>query len=383
MREKIKNNYMVLIIIILTVFLTVTFQKAGMKEYARFNTDTIHYEKGTVVDVSAENLEYDDILKLQLGTQELKVKLLEGQEKGKEITVTNYLTNTHSVYAKIGTKLIIEADRPENLESYYTVYNYDRGIPATACILVLFLAVIGIGRGKGVKAIAGLGYSLYLVVYLLLPMVFSGHSPIFMSIICAVLSTAVTLLLLNGQSRKTLSAVLATTLGVCFSLLFFVIMSKMTHIDGFSTSEAEGLILIQQSTGLRIKDVLFAGVLISSLGAIMDVGMSIVSALYELQHHNPQIGARELFHSGMEIGKDMIGTMTNTLILAFTGNAFVTLLVFVSYQVQINQLINSNYLSIEIAQGVCGTFGIVATVPIASAITAIMAGNRKHRNNLK
>lgn len=377
MREKIKNNYIVLSIIILTVFLTVTFQKVGMKEYARFNTETIHYEKGTVVDVSAENLEYDDMLKLHLGTQELKVKLLEGQEKGKEIEVTNYLTNTHSVYAEKGTKLIIEADRPENLESYYTVYNYDRSIPTAACILVLFLAVISIGRGKGVKAIAGLGYSLYLVVYLLLPTVFSGYSPIFMSIVCAILSTAVTLLLLNGQSHKTLAAVLATTLGVCFSLLFFMIMSKLTHIDGFSASEAEGLILIQQSTGLQIKEVLFAGVLISSLGAIMDVGMSIVSALYELHYHKPELGRAELFHSGIEIGKDMIGTMTNTLILAFTGSAFVTLLVFVSYQVQLNQLLNSNYLSIEIAQGVCGTFGIVATVPIASLITACILGKSK------
>ncbi len=127
----------------------------------------------------------------------------------------------------------------------------------------------------------------------------------------------------------------------------------------FSSSEAESLILIHESTGLKIKDLLFAGVLISSLGAIMDVGMSIVSSLYEVQHHNPSITARQLFRSGIEIGKDMIGTMTNTLILAFTGSAFITLLVFISYQVQFNQLFSSNYMAIEIAQGVCGTFGIV------------------------
>lgn len=100
--------------------------------------------------------------------------------------------------------------------------------------------------------------------------------------------------------------------------------------------KAESLILIHESTGLKIKDLLFAGVLISSLGAIMDVGMSIVSSLYEVQHHNPSITARQLFRSGIEIGKDMIGTMTNTLILAFTGSAFITLLVFISYQVQFN-----------------------------------------------
>lgn len=377
MREKIKNHYMVFSIIVLTIFLTMIFQKYGIKEYARFNTDTIHYEKGIVVDVSGEEIEYNKDLKLRLGTQELKVRLTSGEEKGKEITVQNYLTNTHSVYAKKNTKLIVNADRPEDTESYYTVYNYDRSNPTIACIVILMLAIIAIGRGKGVKAIAGLGYSMYLVVYMLLPAVFSGYSPILLSILCAVLSTAVTLLLLNGQSQKTLSAVLATTGGVFFSLALFMVMSHLTHIDGFSTSEAEGLILIQQATGLHIKDVLFAGVLISSLGAIMDVGMSIVSALYELHYHNPQLRTKELFRSGIEIGKDMIGTMTNTLILAFTGSAFVTLLVFVSYQVQANQLFNSNYLSIEIAQGICGTFGIVATVPIASAITAVVLGKKK------
>ena len=146
---------------------------------------------------------------------------------------------------------------------------------------------------------------------------------------------------------------------------------------------AEDLILINEATGLRIKDLLFAGVLISSLGAIMDVGMSIVSALFELLHHNPELSAGELFKSGIEIGKNMIGTMTNTLILAFTGSAFITLLVFVSYQVQANQLFNSNYIAIEIAQGICGTFGIVLTVPIASAVSAVMLiRNKKEQEQI-
>lgn len=377
MKEKIKNHYIVFGIIILTVFLSMIFQRTGIKEYARFNTDTLHYEKGIVVEVSAENLEYNKDLKLKLGTQDLKVRMLEGEERGKEITVTNYLTTTHSVYAKVNTRLIINADRPENTEVYYTVYNYDRTYPTVGCIMILLLVIIAIGRGKGIKAIAGLGYSLYLVVCLLLPTVFSGYSPIGMSVACAVLSTAVTLLLLNGQSKKTFAAILATTIGVFFSLLLFLLMSSMTHIDGFSTEEAEGLIMIQESTGLQIKDVLFAGVLISSLGAIMDVGMSIVSALYEVYNHNTNLGVKELFQSGIEIGKDMIGTMTNTLILAFAGSAFVTLLVFVSYQVQANQLFNSNYLSIEIAQGVCGTFGIVATVPAAALIAAMTLGKKR------
>ena len=348
-----------------------------MKSYSRYSTDSLHYEQGKVVEVSSENLEYDEELGLYLGNQILKIEITGGEQKGEIIEVSNYLTKTHNVYAQNGMKLIINADTPENAEPYYTVYNYDRNIPILSCCIILAAAIICIGRGKGVKAILGLGYSMFIIIYLVIPAVFSGYSPIWMSILCAVLSTAVTLLLLNGQSKKTYAAIIATTIGVLFALLLFMLMSWMLHLNGFSSSEAESLILIHESTGLKIKDLLFAGVLISSLGAIMDVGMSIVSSLYEVQHHNPAITAKQLFRSGIEIGKDMIGTMTNTLILAFTGSAFITLLVFISYQVQFNQLFSSNYMAIEIAQGVCGTFGIVLTVPVASAVAAcILTGKR-------
>ena len=377
MLGKIKENKIVLGIIFLTILLVMLLQNFGYQSYARYVTDTLHYEQGIVVEISDSELHYDEELKIYLGTQNLKVKMTEGNEKGTVIEVTNYLTKTHNVLAKQNMSLIINVDRPEQVEPYYTVYNYDRRFALIACVAVLFAAIFCIGGGKGVRAVCGLMYSLFVIVGFLLPAVFSGWSPIWTGILTAVLSTAVTLLLLNGQSKKTLAAILATTIGMIFALVFFKIMSALVHIDGFSSAEAEGLILINEETGLQIKDVLFAGVLISSLGAIMDVGMSIVSALCVVYLHNPTLNKREIFHSGIEIGKDMIGTMTNTLILAFAGSAFITLLVFISYQVQFNQLINSNYLCIEIAQGICGTFGIVLTIPAASAIMAGLL-TRKH-----
>ena len=329
------------------------------------------------MEISNEEIEYDENLKLYLGTQDLKVKMIEGDEKGSTIEVTNNITKTHNVVAKPNMPLIINVDTPEELEPYYTVYNYDRRFSMAACTVLLMAAIICIGGSKGLKSIAGLLYSMFIIIGFLLPAVFSGWSPICTSIITAVLSTSVTLLLLNGQSLKTVAAIGATTAGVLFSLLFFTVISTLIHIDGFSSSEAEGLVLINEGTGLQIHDVLFAGILISSLGAIMDVGMSIVSSLYEVYVHNPTLNGKEIFHSGIEIGKDMIGTMTNTLILAFTGNSFITLLIFISYQIQFNQLINSNFFSIEIAQGLCGTFGIVLTIPIASIIMALLLTRRK------
>lgn len=379
--NELKENRVVIIIMLITIIAAGFFNQYLAKDYSRVNNDSTDFVSGKIVEITSSNLEYDQDLKINLGKQVVVVEILEGKSTGKRVEIDNYLTAAHNVEVAIGSKVIISADEPDGIDSYYTVYNFDRGLGMIIFTCVLLLVIIAIGRGKGVKAILGLAYTLYLVIFLLLPTVFSGYSPVLMSIICVALSTIVTLMLLNGASKKTYSAIVATVLGVVLSAGGFYLMSLVLKVNGFSVDEAESLVLINQAMGLSIKDILFAGILISSLGAIMDVGMSIVSALSELFHHQPNLTQKQIFDSGIEIGKDMIGTMTNTLILAFTGSAFVSLLVLFSYNVDIKQLLSSNYIAIEFAQGIAGTLGIVLTVPIASFISAWALTNKKSNNN--
>lgn len=379
--NELKENRVVIIIMLITIIAAGFFNQYLAKDYSRVNNDSTDFVSGKIVEITSSNLEYDQDLKINLGKQVVVVEILEGKSTGKRVEIDNYLTAAHNVEVAIGSKVIISADEPDGIDSYYTVYNFDRGLGMIIFTCVLLLVIIAIGRGKGVKAILGLAYTLYLVIFLLLPTVFSGYSPVLMSIICVALSTIVTLMLLNGASKKTYSAIVATVLGVVLSAGGFYLMSLVLKVNGFSVDEAESLVLINQATGLSIKDILFAGILISSLGAIMDVGMSIVSALSELFHHQPNLTQKQIFDSGIEIGKDMIGTMTNTFILAFTGSAFVSLLVLFSYNVDIKQLLSSNYIAIEFAQGIAGTLGIVLTVPIASFISAWALTNKKSNNN--
>ena len=174
MLRKIKQNYIVLILIFLSVLTILILQNFGFKSYSRYSTDTLHYDKGVVVEISNEDIEYDKELKIYLGSQDLKIKMSEGIQKGKIIEVTNYLTKTHNVHAKIHMPLIINIDQPDNIEPYYTVYNYDRTFSLFACAAVLAAAIFCIGGGKGLKSIAGLLYSMLLIIEFLLPAVFSG-----------------------------------------------------------------------------------------------------------------------------------------------------------------------------------------------------------------
>lgn len=367
--KELKENRFVIIIMIATMIISFLFNQYMTKDYSRISNDNTDFVSGKVIEVTSSNLNYDQDLKINLGKQVVVVELLEGKSAGKQVTLDNYVTAVHNVEVDIGSKVIISADEPDQIDAYYTVYNHDRDLGMGIFVIILFLVVIAMGRGKGIKAILGLVYTLYLVVFILLPTVFSGYSPVLMSVICVALSAIVTLMLLNGASKKTYSAILATVLGVILSAGAFYIISTVLKINGFSVDEVESLVLINQATNLSIKDILFAGILISSLGAIMDVGMSIVSSLSEVYYHQPSLSRKQIFDSGIEIGKDMIGTMSNTLILAFTGSAFVSLLVLFSYNVDIKQLLNSNYIAIEFAQGIAGTLGIVLTVPIASFIS--------------
>ena len=147
------------------------------------------------------------------------------------------------------------------------------------------------------------------------------------------------------------------------------------HITGCNLDAAEDLVLIAQATGLRLGDVLLSGVMVSALGAVMDVAVSMGASLGEISGLNPEMGRTELFRSGMNIGRDMIGTMTNTLILAFAGSSQATLMVLISYGVQYNQLMSSNFLTLEAAQGIAGSMAVVLTVPISAAVCAVGYGH--------
>ena len=137
--------------------------------------------------------------------------------------------------------------------------------------------------------------------------------------------------------------------------------------------------MIVQGTGLDIRTLLFAGIMISSVGAVMDVAVSILSALREVAIAAKAPTPGMLFRSGMNLGQDMIGTMSNTLIFAFTGGALTTMMVFCSYGIQFHQLLSSDFLAVELVQGLCSTAAVILSVPVAAVMGAAFYGkNRKH-----
>lgn len=328
------RNRLILEIVVLLAVVIMILNPVPGNEYRRYATDTLHYVRAEVLEIQSEELQ-DSTLGTgqQLGLQHLLVCLADGLE----VELDNYLTETHNVLTHEGDSVIVCVDAPENAAPYYTVYNYDRTNPLLALVTVFVLLLLLLGKRKGLDACLSILFTLLFIVQVTLPVLYNGGPPMLMGLITVLLSTMATLALMHGPTKQCVLGIMATLLGELAACLLFAVFSHLFHLTGFQTDSAEGLLLIAQNTGLDIRTLLFAGMMISSLGAVMDVAVSILAALREVALASDKPERGKLFRSCMNMGQDFIGTMSNTLIFAFTGGALSTMLVFYSYGVQTQQ----------------------------------------------
>jgi uncharacterized membrane protein len=297
------------------------------------------------------------------------MELLTGPDKGTRVLLNNFVTRTDNKPASVGTKMIVNS-----YDGFQTgmISSYSREIPSYILGLIFFAAVALIGRRKGLKALFALAFTLVCVLFLFVPMLLRGVNPVVASSVVVVLSTAVTLLALNGLSPKTIiagaSCILCTFIAGGIALAF----GAVTNFSTYNTPETENLIFIAQNTALGIHDVIFAGIIIATSGAMMDTTMSLASALQEMKELNPETPAEQIMKSGMNIGRDVMGTMTNTLILAFTGSGVNSLLVIFMYNMPYKRIINMDLLIAEIMKGMSGSTAIALSIPITALLASRM-----------
>lgn len=313
----------------------------------------------------------------RIGTQELEIRILSGAHKDEILTLTNYMSALFNVDVSEGDRVIVRLITREDGSYYASMFNYDRGLVIGIALLAFCAVLALLGGWKGIRALLGLVFTLACIWFLLIPGLIRGWSGIWLTIgICAV-TTAGCLILLDGFTKKSLCAVLGCIGGVAAAGLFASIVGAITPLNGFNMSEAENLLLYGADKGLKISGLLVCGVLIAALGAVMDTSMNIASAIWELHERNPKLNARELFKSGMNIGRDAMGTMANTLILAFAGSSLNTLILVQVYDIPFTQLINTDFICIEILQSVAGSMGILLTTPLVAAISASIMSRAK------
>ena len=332
-----------------------------------------------VVDVQEDDGEAQDWTEgRRIGQQQLEVEILTGEWKGVRLETINYLTIYTNVDAREGTRIIVRLDVDDDGQPYVvSVPNYDRAPVLAGLALVFAALLVVIGRKKGLMALAGLLYTLACIWFIQVPMILRGADPVWITILIVVLTTGASLLLLTGISKKTLCATLGCVGGVAAAGLFAALFCVISPLNGFNMSEAEELVLRSLDRDIHISGLFVSGILIASLGAVMDVAMSISSACWELRELNPALPRKALFRSGMNIGKDAMGTMANTLILAFSGSSLNLLLLCQIFDYPLIQIFNTDAIAIELIRGLAGSIGIILTVPLVALLASQMMGPQR------
>lgn len=370
-----KEKWSVILLVIAAVlFLGLRMVLRTPEDSGEMPSEYAEYEKATVTAVVADNTEKDpNSDDGYRGDQTLVMEVKSGQYKGKSLTVYNYTGPLYGSPLKVGDSASIIINTYSNGDLRATVYEFDR-IPALIGILAVFFAVTALIGGKtGIRSLLALVLTILVLFQILIPLLLKGAPTLpTVFLVCAYI-TVVSFVILGGVHRKTVCAALGTIAGTALAMLFGMAAQAAARINGLRIADIEPLLQMRQSgTPIGLQGLLVGGIIISALGAVMDVAMSISSALEEVHTADPSLSAKDLFRSGMNIGRDMVGTMTNTLILAFLGSGFTLIIYLYSLGLSFYQLLPSAYTAIEVISGISSSIGMILAIPLTACISAVL-----------
>ena len=341
--------------------------------------ELVEFEKAAVIEILSEDLEADEVAEgAYKGTQELKTIVKSGRYKNEEMVVYNYIGPLSGVPVSEGDSVTITIKTQPTGDHSATVYEFNR-IPILAAFLVLFfIVIILVGGRTGLKSLIGLIITVVCLFAILIPLLLRGAPTILTTFMICCYIALVCFAILGGVHRKTISAFLGTVSGAFLAMMFGLTAQFFAKIDGFRLEDAEPLLQLKYAGApISLKGLLVAGIIISALGAVMDVAMSISSALEEVHAANPTLSRKELFRSGMNIGRDMAGTMTNTLILAFLGSEFTLIIFLYSRGLSFYHLYSTAFVALETISGLSASIGMILAIPLTALISAALIANSK------
>ena len=375
-----KHWISVLVLAVVIAMLAGLYAAAHPKrEAAPQASEYMEYENAVVEQILSDSTESDPVSEgHHRGNQNLIVRIKTGQYAGQQMMAENTVGPIYGCTMAVGDRVTVGLSTYADGTVRCYVYEYNR-FPGLLLVIAAFLIVtVLVGGRVGLKSLLSLGLTVAALIFILLPLLLLGWPTIPTTFLICVLVTAATFVILGGVDKKTICACLGTLAGIALATVFGLMAQSWLRIDGYRQEYAEALLQLRQTgeSGIGITGLVTAGVIVSALGAVMDVAMSISSAIQELTRVNGSLTAKELMKSGMNIGRDMVGTMTNTLILAILGSGLTLVVYIYSLGLQPWQLLSSPYMSLEAISAVASSIGVMLAVPFTAAICAWVFGKK-------
>ncbi len=340
-----------------------------------YGDEEVEFDTATVNEVLREEAAPDEVVTdSSVGSQELLVTVTSGRYVGQQMKAYNYFGALGGIPVRVKDSVTLTIKTHADGELSATVYEFFR-IPALTFFLLVFIAAtFAIGRLTGLKSLFGLLFTGVCLFTILVPLLIKGAPAVPTTFAVCSYVALVCFVVLGGVHRKSMCAFLGTVAGMSLSMLFGLAMQWFARIDGLRLDDAESLYQLGYYEGIMIdiRGLLVASIIICSLGAVMDVAMSISSALEEIHVANPALTQRELFESGMNLGRDMAGTMTNTLILAFAGGEFSLMVYIYARNDTFYHFISTGFIAIEAISGLSSSIGMILAIPLTAIISSTL-----------
>lgn len=308
-----------------------------------------------------------------------EVQILTGSFKGETIELDNMLTGNpyYDIKLKKNTKVILHAEEDEN-NIVYSIEDIRRSGSLIWLGLVFCALVIYVGRKKGLYSLVSIVITIFLIIHALSPLILFGVNPVLAVVLVCLISTAVTMYFVGGFNQKSSAAVIGSVLSLIFAAILSYIVIHSANLTGFNGENS--MFLYTAHPELDFVLISVATMVLATLGAVMDVAMSIASTINEIHLADNSKTIKELFVSGMNVGRDVIGTMANTLILVYLGSALP--LILLSGNVDWQKFINLNQVVTEISSALIGSIAIVICVPFTAIIAATLIKNHKQTREI-
>ncbi|AOR22277.1 YibE/F family protein [Clostridium taeniosporum] len=383
MKKIDKNRYICIAVLAIMVFGLFSFVLIQSNNHKLAEEEHYFFSKARVDKITYDDTDRLNNDKTVLQTkQEFEITILDGKHKGEKYKIRNTIEaiDMHRIIVNENDEIVINYTiSDEGKINSIHLYEIVRENYLYLLIGIFIVSVVLICGKMGVKSVLTLAFTSFMIIKVLLPILVSGFNPLIATILVCVVTVASSLFFINGINRKTIISVLGTIGGIVIATVVAVFIGNMCKITGLAETESQMIAYTNSSLGLNFKHIMFSAIIIGSLGAIMDVSVSITSAMDEILQVKNNINKRNFIKSGMNVGKDIIGAMSNTLILAYAGGAFSLIFLLYAQQMPYINIINMEIITTEIITAFSGSLGIVWTVPI----TVFAMANLVFRNNTK
>ncbi len=352
-----------------------------------FEQNTEEFYKAKVIsvgEIETEVFTLDDGNSFESRKIHFTALITSGVHTGETVEAVQSMNTMYSIQAKEiknGSKIIISpSSMLEAGQEEWIFIEYNRSDTLIWFGIIFLLLLLIFGKSKGLSTIVSLAFTIFAIFSVYIPSILKGYNIYLSTFVISIFLIFMSLLIMNGANKKTICAIVGNIGGVAVAALIAIVMNHILNITGIVDEDYAFLMSAQLKSPINLIAIVWGGIVIGSLGAIMDVAMSISSAMNELAENMEERTFAKLLKSGMNIGRDTIGTMTNTLILAYVGSSLATVLLMIVYNKNTLFLFNMEMIVVEVLQALVGSLGILFAVPATALFSAYIFTKEKRIN---